>query len=60
MIVRAVTKNSKGDFSQVINKAYFVTIYIYQDLTTVSLITNPENLFDPDIGIYVTGTMYQN
>jgi len=63
MIVRAVAKNQNGEFSQVINKTYFVTDYDlskYQNLTTVSLVTNPENLFDPDIGIYVTGTMYQN
>jgi len=63
MIVRAVSKNSKGDFSQVINKTYFITdydLYKYQDIITVSLVTNPENLFDPDIGIYVTGTIFQN
>ena len=63
MIVRAVAKNSKGEFSEVISKTYFVTtydLYKYQDLTIISLVTNPENLFDPDFGIYVTGTMYQN
>ena len=62
MIIRAVTKNSKGEFSEVITKTYFVTteeLYKYQDLITISIVTDPENLFDPDIGIYVTGTMYQ-
>ena len=62
MIVRAVTQNSKGEFSEVISKTYFVTIddlYKYQDLLVISLVTNPENLFDPDMGIYVTGTQYQ-
>ena len=61
MIVRAVAKNQKGNFSEVITKTYFVTtedLYKYQDLTVLSLVTNPENLFDPDIGIYVTGTMF--
>ena len=62
MIVRAVTKNAKGEFSEIISKTYFVTtddLFVYQDLTIISIVTNPENLFDPDIGIYVTGTMYQ-
>ena len=62
MIIRAAAKNSKGEFSEVITKTYFVTnekLYYYQDLVVISLVTNPENLFDPDIGIYVTGNQYQ-
>ena len=62
MIVRAVSKNEKGEFSQVISKTYFVTnedLYKYEDTTVISLVTDPENLFSPDFGIYVTGTMYQ-
>ena len=62
MIVRAVSKNSKNEFSDIITKTYFVTndlLIKYQDLTVISIVTNPENLFDPDIGIYVTGTKYQ-
>ena len=34
-------------------------LYKYEDTTVISLVTNPENLFSPDFGIYVTGTMYQ-
>ena len=63
MIVRAVAKNSKGEFSEVASKTYFVTtgdLYKYQDLTIISMVTDPENLFSPDKGIYVTGTMYQD
>ena len=62
MVIRAVAKNSKGEFSEVNTKTYWVTnedLAQYEDLTVISLVTNPENLFDPDIGIYVTGTMYQ-
>ena len=62
MIVRAVSKNERGEFSQVITKTYFVTnevLYKYEDTTVISLVTDPENLFSPDFGIYVTGTMYQ-
>ena len=62
MVVRAVAKNEKGEFSDINSKTYFVTtddLFQYQDQTVISIVTNPENLFDPDIGIYVTGTMYQ-
>ena len=61
MIVRAVCKNKKGEFSEIITKTYFITTDVlmrYQDLTVISIVTDPKNLFDPDIGIYVTGTMY--
>ena len=63
MVIRAVSKNEKGEFSEIISNTYFITNDIlsqYNDLTVISIVTNPENLFDPDIGIYVTGTMYQN
>ena len=62
MIIRAVAKNSKGEFSDIITKVYFVTNQLlgkYRDLIVVSLVTNPENLFDPEFGIYVSGNMYQ-
>ena len=63
MVIRAAAKNSEGEFSEVIKKLYFVTnndLYKYQDFTVISLVTDPENLFDPEKGIYVTGNMYQN
>ena len=62
MIIRAVAKNSKGEYSDIITKTYFVTNQLlgkYEDLTVVSLVTNPENLFDPEFGIYVSGNQYQ-
>ena len=62
MIVRAVSKNSKNEFSDIVTKTYFVTkdlLIKYQDLTVISIVTDPENLFGPDFGIYVTGTKYQ-
>ena len=63
MVIRAVLKNSEGIYSEIISKTYFITtsdLSQYQDLLVVSLVTNPENLFDPDTGIYVTGTQYIN
>ena len=62
MIIRAVTKNSFGEFSEINSKTYFITtedLYKYQDQTVISLVTNPVNLFDPDIGIYVGGTLHE-
>ena len=61
-VVRAVAKNKKGEFSEINSKTYFVItgdLEVYQDLTVVPIVTNPANLFDPNIGIYVIGTMYQ-
>ena len=63
MIIRAISKNEKGEFSEIITKVYFITNDVlsqYNDLTVISIVTNPENLFNPEIGIYVTGTMYVN
>lgn len=60
MVVRACSKNNEGN-STVISHTYFVTtgnLAQYQDFTVVSLVTNPENLFDPDKGIYVVGNEY--
>ena len=62
MIVKAVTKNVNGEYSQVVTKVYFIIdeyLYKYENLTVISLVINPENLIDPNFGIYVTGTMYQ-
>ena len=63
MVIRAVSKNTQGEFSKIYDKTYFITtgdLKQYQYLNIVSLVTNPDNLFDPDYGIYVTGTQYQN
>ena len=60
MIVRAVSKNSNG-YSKIFQHTYFITtndLSQYEDYTIVSLITNPDNLFDPEKGIYVTGNIY--
>jgi hypothetical protein len=60
MVVRACSKNNERN-SIVISHTYFVTtgnLAQYQDFTVVSLVTNPENLFDPDKGIYVVGNEY--
>lgn len=62
-VVRAAAKSNDGKFSEVVSQTYFITtggLAQYKNLTVVSLVTNPENLFDPDKGIYVTGKQYLN
>lgn len=62
-VVRAAAKNADGLCSKVVSQTYFITsgsLSQYKDMTVVSLVTDPANLFDPDKGIYVTGTQYLN
>lgn len=61
-IVRAVARDSSGNMSRVITNTYFRLptdkMTSYEGLPVVSLVTDPDNLFDPDTGIYVTGNQY--
>ena len=60
MVIRAYTKNEEGQ-SIIIDHIYFVTtgtLAQYKNTTIVSIVTNPENLFDPVKGIYVVGYDY--
>ncbi|KAL6635494.1 coth protein-domain-containing protein [Neocallimastix sp. 'constans'] len=61
-VIRATTKLKDGTFSPVITKTYFVMdkekLQFYSDITVVSLVTDPSNLFDKDKGIYVLGQQY--
>lgn len=60
MVIRAVAKADEG-VSEVVSETYFITtgdLKKYQDLTVISLVTDPKNLFDPDIGIYVVGNQF--
>ena len=60
MIVRAYCKNEEGQ-SKIISHSYFVTsgnLEQYKNNTVISIVTNPENLFDPVKGIYVVGYDY--
>ena len=61
MVVRAISKNYKGH-SKIIDQTYFITtknLSLYENYTTISIVTNPDNLFDPEKGIYVTGKRYE-
>ena len=58
-IVRAVSYNSENNtVSEVATKVYFVGYNDrseYDDLPVISIVTDPDNLFDAEIGIYGNG-----
>ena len=59
-IIRAVAYDSKGNQSEIVTKAYFIDYSSKQyqaNLPTVSLVSDPINLFDPTRGIYVNYEM---
>ncbi|WP_078553369.1 CotH kinase family protein [Bacillus alkalicellulosilyticus] len=55
-LVRAIIHSDDEPISSVATHSYFFTPY---SLPVVSISTNPENLFDDEIGIYVPGVNYQ-
>ena len=60
MIVRAVCKDSKGQFSEVATNSYFVgkTAAYYKDMKVLSISSDSSSFFDPETGIYVIGNQY--
>lgn len=59
-VVRAIALTS-DDSSDVISGTYFVgydRAELYGNIAIVCLVTDPDNLFDYDTGIYVTGRVY--
>ncbi|MBQ9898125.1 MAG: CotH kinase family protein [Ruminococcus sp.] len=60
-VVRAAAKNADGAFSRVVSQTYFVTsgdLAQYRNMTVVSIVADPADLFDAEKGIYVTGKQY--
>lgn len=59
-IIRAVAISPSGVASEVTSASYFVGIspQDYNGCNVVSLITDPDNLFDSQKGIYVTGDIF--
>lgn len=60
MIVRAVCKDSKGQFSEVASNSYFVgkTASYYKEMKVLSISTDSSNFFDKETGIYMIGNQY--
>ncbi len=62
-VVRAAAKGQDGKFSSTVSATYFITsgkLSQYSDMTVISLVSDPENFFGPEKGIYVTGRQYMN
>eukprot|EP00833_Pecoramyces_ruminatium_P016837 jgi/Orpsp1_1/1190869/evm.model.d7180000081748.1 len=60
-IIRTVAKLPDGSLTNVVSGSYFVGLNkkeLYGDLPVISLITDPDNLFDYEKGIYVLGKRY--
>lgn len=61
MIVRAIAVDANGNTSDIITKSYFIG-YTQEDcemnMRVISLVTDPDNLFDYEKGIYVKGKIY--
>lgn len=60
-IIRAVAVDASGRVSDVITRTYFVgktNSGYYKDMKVVSIVTDPDNLFNYDTGIYVLGRHY--
>lgn len=60
IVIRAVTKTSKGEFSPVVTNSYFIgkTASYYSDIKVISLVTDSDYLFHPDTGAYMVGSGY--
>ena len=62
-IIRAVAVDAQGRVSDIVTKTYFVgktNTSFYKDMKVVSLVTDPDNLFDYEKGIYVKGKIYDD
>lgn len=61
MVVRAIAIDAEGKKSDIVTNSYIVgkeNQGNYKEMYTVSLVTDPDNLFDYEEGIYVLGKRY--
>lgn len=61
-VVRAALFDSAGSCLDSITGVYFVGFQdkqAYENIYTASIVTSPENLFDNELGIYVTGITFE-
>lgn len=63
-IVNAVAVDSDGNVSDTVTGAYFIgynsRASYYKDMKVISIVTDKENLFDNEKGIYVLGKTYDD
>ena len=64
MIVNAIAVDSDGNVSDTVTGAYFIgynsRASYYKDLKVISIVTDKENLFDNEKGIYVLGKTFED
>lgn len=63
MIVRAIAVDQSGNVSAIATKSYFVGYTdndIVKNMRVISLVTDPDNLFDEEKGIYVVGKVHED
>lgn len=64
VILRAVAVDALGGAaSDIVSATYFVNFdekHAYDDIVVISLITDPDNLYDYDTGIYVMGATFDD
>ena len=63
MIVRAIAVDADGNVSNIATKSYFIGYSdsdIAKKMRVISLVTDPDNLFDYEKGIYVYGKIHDD
>lgn len=61
VILRAAAYDDEGNYSNTVTAVYFLDYKEksgYKDIPILSLVTDPQNLFDSEQGIYVRGSRY--
>ena len=61
MVVRAACIDANGKWSEVKTESYFLRYACkqgYTGMNVISIVTDPDSLFDYDTGIYITGRIY--
>lgn len=62
-VIRAVAIDEEGNESDEVTATFFVDFkekHEYDNITVLSMVTDPDNLFDYEHGIYVTGKVYDS
>lgn len=62
LILRAAAYDENGNYSQTITASYFLDFEKktgFENIAVLSLVTDPENLFDDHSGIYIRGRRYE-
>lgn len=60
IVIRAVAVDTEGNTSEIVTHSYFINKQAgyYDSMKVISLVTDSDNFFDPETGIYVNGNMY--